>query len=293
MTAKNTKAQTTGRAKARASAQPQERTVTIPFPETDSEDEANRILARDVPGWDKLDKNERAELLRLIRDHRKRGTPAKVKMTRTSDGSWSIEPTGKSEMLALLKLHETFSANSIDPVNARANELLKYLGSVGADNEGRYNAALSFIESMAPRDQAEALLLVQMYVTHDAAIRALSQLGSAEWVPTAQMFGNLATKLLRTSQGQMETLARMRRGGEQVVRHVHVDNRGGQAVIAENVHTGGKGNGKIDDQSHATGAAGIGPALLGADPFGNGVPIPSREGAEAVPYARGHESGCA
>lgn len=269
------------------------RTVTIPFPDTDSEDEANRILAKEIPGWDELDKDEQSELARLIRDHRKRGAPAKVKLNRKPDGGWSIEPAGKSEMLALLKLHETFSANSIDPVNARANELLKYLGSVGADNEGRYNAALSFIESMAPRDQAEALLLVQMYVTHDAAIRALSQLGSAEWVPHMQAFGNLATKLLRTSQGQMETLARMRRGGEQVVRHVHVDNRGGQAVIAENVHTGGKGNGKIDDQSHATGAAGIGPALLGADPFGNGVPIPSREGPEAVPYARGHESGCA
>jgi len=293
MTVKNTKAKPARQAKAAGSAQPRERTVTIPFPDTDSEDEANRILARDVPGWEKLDKDERAELLRLIREHRKRGAPAKVKLNRKPDGGWGIEPAGKSEMLALLKLHETFSANSIDPVNARANELLKYLGSVGADNEGRYNAALSFIESMAPRDQAEALLLVQMYVTHDAAIRALSQLGSAEWVPTAQMFGNLATKLLRTSQGQMETLARMRRGGEQVVRHVHVDNRGGQAVIAENVHTGGKGNGKIDDQSHATGAAGIGPALLGADPFGNGVPIPSRERSEAVPYARGHESGCA
>jgi hypothetical protein len=139
---------------------------------------------------------------------------------------------------------------------------------------------------MEPQNQAEALLLVQMYVTHDAAIRALSQLGSAEWVPTAQTFGNLATKLLRTSQGQMETLARMRRGGEQVVRHVHVDNRGGQAVIAENVQTGGKGNGKIDDQSHATGTAGLGPALLGADPFGNGVPIPGREGEAAMSDAR-------
>ena len=275
-------------ASGKATAQPQERTVTIPFPDTDSEDEANRILAKDVPGWDKLNKDERAELLRLIRDRRKRGDPVKVKMTRKADGAWSIEPTGKSEMLALLKLHETFSANSVDPVNARANELLKYLGSVGGDNEGRYNAALSFIESMAPRDQAEALLLVQMYVTHDAAIRALSQLGSAEWVPTAQMFGNLATKLLRTSQGQMETLARMRRGGEQVVRHVHVDNRGGQAVIAENVQTGGQRNGNSDDQSHgaAIGAAGIGPALLGADPFGNGVPIPSREREAAMQDAR-------
>ena len=85
----------------------------------------------------------------------------------------------------------------------------------------------------------------------------------------------------------------MRRGGEQVMRHVHVDNRGGQAVIAENVHTGGKGNRKNDDQSHATGADGLAPALLGADPFGNGVPIPSREGQTAMQDARRDESGCA
>jgi hypothetical protein len=212
-------------------------------------------------------------------------------MTRKPDGGWSIEPAGKSEMLGLLKLHKAFASNSIDPVNARAQELLRYLGSVGADNESRYNAALSFIESMKPQDQVEALLLVQMYVTHDAAIRALSQLGSAEWVPTAQTFGNLATKLLSTSQTQMETLARLRRGGEQVVRHVHVDNRGGQAVIAENVHNGGQRNEKIDDQSHAAGAAGICPALPSADAFGNGVPIPSSKRPKAVPYARGNEPG--
>lgn len=258
--------------KNKAGAQPQERTVTIPFPETDSEDEANRILAREVPGWDKLDEDEQAELLRLIRDHRKRGLPVKVKMTRKPGGSWSIEPDGKIEMLALLKLHETFSANSIDPVNARANELLKYLGSVGAANESRYNAALSFIESMKPQDQAEALLLTQMYVTHDAAIRALSQLGSAEWIPTAQTFGNLATKLLGTSQRQMETLARMRRGGEQVVKHIHVDNRGGQAVIAENVNQGG-GTAKNEDQCRATGQTGRVPTLPEPSEFDGGMPL--------------------
>ncbi|MBO9518075.1 MAG: hypothetical protein J7493_08405 [Porphyrobacter sp.] len=271
--------------------QPQERTIKIPFPDTDDEEEAHRILAKGIPDWDKLDKHDRAELARLIREHRERGSPAKVNLTRKQDGGWRMEPSGANEILALMKLHATFSANSIDPVNARANELLNYLGSVGAANESRYNSALSFIESMKPQNQAEALLLVQMYVTHDAAIRALSQLGQAEWAPTAQTFGNLATKLLRTSQGQMEALARMRRGGEQVVRHIHVHNRGGQAVIAENVHTGGKGNGKVDDQSHATGTAGISPALLGADTFGDGMPIPSREGTEAVPNARGHESG--
>ena len=270
-------------------AQAPERNIAIPFPDTDSEEEAHRNLAKEVPGWDDLDEEERAELARLIRDHRKRGAPAKVKMTRKPDVGWSIEPSGKSEMLALRKLHETFSANSIDPVNARANELLKYLGSVGADNEARYNAALSFIESMKPQDQAEALLLVQMYCTHDAAIRALSQLGSAEWIPTAQTFGNLATKLLRTSQGQMETLARLRRGGEQVVKHIHVDNRGGQAVIAENVNQGG-GTAKNEDQCHGAGNCSNNPAMLGQDPQGNGVPVPSPERAEAAPYARRDES---
>jgi len=202
-------------------------------------------------------------------------------------------PDGRSLAIVdehgLLKMQKAFAAVTMDPVNARASELLRYLGSVGADDASRYNAALSFIESMGPQNQAEVLLLVQMYVTHDAAIRALTQLGSAEWLPTAQTFGNLATKLLRTSQGQMETLGRMRRGGEQVVRHIHVDNRGGQAVIAENVHSGGQGNRKNDEQSHGTGTAGIGPALLGSDAFGNGVPIPSCEGEAALQDARGQE----
>jgi hypothetical protein len=273
-------------ARGKARGQPRERTITLPIPDTDSQEEASRILAQKIPEWDKLNRDEREELARLIQAFRKRGTPARVKLSRKPNGGSSIEPDGKSEMLALMKLHQTFSANSIDPVNARANELLKYLGSVGADNEGRYNAALSFIESMAPKNQAEALLLVQMYVTHDAAIRALSQLGSAEWMPQAQTFGNLAAKLLRTSQGQMETLARMRRGGEQVVRHVHVDNRGGQAVIADHVHTGGQGNEENANQSHAAAATGSGPALLGADALGNGVPIPSREREKALQDAR-------
>ena len=139
---------------------------------------------------------------------------------------------------------------------------------------------------MEPQNQTEVLLLVQIYVTHDAAIRALCQLGKAEWVPQAQTFGNLAAKLLRTSQGQMDTLSRMRRGGEQVVRHIHVDNRGGQAVIAENVNTGGPKSEKIDEQSYTAGAAGIGPSVLGAHANGNGVPIPSRQRQKAMSNAR-------
>lgn len=253
MTAKNTKTKPARRSTATESKDPTKgNTIEIAVPESGTAEEAKDTLAKSIPGWDEMSKEQQTELAEIAVAQRKQRQPVKVTLTRKPEGGMSIGIAGKCEAHGLLKLQKTFAAVSMDPVNARANELLKYLGSVGADNADRYNAALSFIESMEPRDQAEALLLVQMYVTHDAAIRALSQLGSAEWVPHMQIFGNLATKLLRTSRGQMESLARMRRGGEQVVRHVHVDNRGGQAVIAERVHTGGKGNAKIDDQSHAT-----------------------------------------
>ncbi len=255
-------------------------------------EQVKATLAETMPGWNTLALSEQAELAQLILDHRKARQPAKVKLEKRPDGGIGIEIDGACEAQGLLRMYRTFAANVMEPVNARASELLKYLESIGAAKDGRYNAALSFIDSMEPQNQMEALLLVQMYVTHDAALRALSMLGTVEWVPQAQTFGNLAVKLLRASQGQMDTLARMRRGGEQTIRHVHVDNRGGQAVIADTIQTGGQ-NAKTDEQSHATGRAGLGTALLGTDPFGGGVPITTGKGAETLPDARGHKYGTA
>lgn len=266
----------------RRKAKPKIPTVTIHMVDTENEEEATRVLTENFPDWGKLSKDERADLVKLTMAYRRRGDPVTVKLIKKPEGGYSIGVAGKNETLTFLKLQQTFSTNGLDPLNARADELLKYLGSVGALNDGKYNAALSFIESMAPKDQAEALLLVQMYITHDAAIRALSAIGNSEWVPHTQMWANLATKLLRVSQGQMETLSRMRRGGEQVVRHIHVDNRGGQAVIAETVQTGGQGNGKVDELPLNQGA--LSPSLLGAHaPLGVALPIPGHGEREMLP----------
>ena len=43
----------------------------------------------------------------------------------------------------------------------------------------------------------------------------------------------LALKAQANSRATIEALAKIQRGGEQVVKHVHIDNRGGQAVVAE------------------------------------------------------------
>ena len=120
--------------------------------------------------------------------------------------------------------------------------------------------------------------------------RAACNMG--EYLGATETYMRLALKAQAQSRATIEALERLANGREQTVKHVHVDNRGGQAVIAENVTAGGQGNGKIDDQSHgpATVAAGVGPALLGADPCGNGVPIPSREGEASMQDARWNQS---
>jgi len=69
------------------------------------------------------------------------------------------------------------------------------------------------------------------------------------------------------------------------VKHVHI-NDGGQAVVADQFHLHGGKNGKSSKQSHATGEAGGGAALLGEDSQGIGVPISSDERPEKVPDAR-------
>lgn len=268
---------------------PEPKVITITIPDVADPVEFRKYLEGNFPDWAALRKGDKDKLVELMMANRTRGEPVKCKLSRQASGGWGVEIGGTSEVLSTLKLMQAFNAADIETVNARSADLIKYLDSVGACNDGKYNAALAFVEGMAPTDQAQSMLLVQAYTTHDAAIRALSQLGASDWADHARMYGNLANKLMRTFQGQMDTLMRMQRGNEQVVKHVYVDNRGGQAVFAENVSPRG-GNGKGEQQPHATHSIGCGAPMLGSDPFGNGVPVPGGFGPEALPDARRRQS---
>jgi hypothetical protein len=236
---------------------------------------------------------------KLLRNIKKRGVimtaPTKTPAKRAKRGKKTGLPAPAPAPAEVLEFDPDLSITNRHFVKARLDDLMGCIRSVVGENDKKFEeqsyAAMASVWGMSPKDHAEARLMVQMQLTHDAAIQALTQVGRSKYLPQTQTFGNLAAKLLRTYQGQMETLARTRRGGEQVIRHIHVDNRGGQAVIAENVQTGGSENGKIDDQSHATRKIGGGPALLGADAFGNGVPITGCEGQAKMPDARRHQSG--
>lgn len=135
----------------------------------------------------------------------------------------------------------------------------------------------------------QAVALDSMYA--ELARRSASNLG--KYMDAAERYGRLALRAQTNCRTTLEALARLHQPREQTVRHVHV-NEGGQAVVADHFHnhTGGAANGRSTKQSHATGAAGEGPAMLGQDAQRNGVPVSSGEGAEKVPDAWRDESGC-
>lgn len=203
-------------------------------------------------------------------------------------------PAGVSEIKALAKV-------GLDPVaNAAATARMFAKPTFGElAITGLFEALDDEMAAVKKGDLSaqRAMLASQAYALNsiftELARRAACNMG--EYLCATESYMRLALKAQAQSRATVEALEKLANGREQTVKHVHVDNRGGLAVIAENVTAGGQGNGKIDNQSHgaATFAAGVGPALLGADPCGNGVPVPSREGEAAMQDARRHKSGSA
>ena len=95
------------------------------------------------------------------------------------------------------------------------------------------NGAIAMIAAAEPRNEIEAALAVQMACTHMVAIAIMCRIGGAHGGPfRLPALGSTTAKLLRTYCIQVETLRRLRSGGDQNIRveHVHV-HEGGQAIV--------------------------------------------------------------
>lgn len=140
-------------------------------------------------------------------------------------------------------------------------------------------------------------ILITQAVTLDATFTDMlrrASLNFGQYPEAAERYMRMAMKAQANCRVTLEALTKVQRGGEQIVKHVHVDNRGGQAVIAETINSGGgPHNGKYVDQCQATGAtaAGVFASLPGANPLGAALPITSGEGEAAVQDARRDQSG--
>lgn len=116
--------------------------------------------------------------------------------------------------------------------------------------------------------QADALNSIFTEMARRAA------LNMGEYIGATETYMRLGLKAQAQCRATIEALDSLASGRVQTVKHVHVS-EGGQAIVADQFHqhTGGKENGKSDEQPHATGATGERAALLGTDQQWNGVPI--------------------
>jgi len=95
------------------------------------------------------------------------------------------------------------------------------------------NAALAVLGAIRPRDEMEAMLVVQMIGVHNLLMDALKgAILSGQTLEWKKNYANCAAKTARIFLDQMEQLRRYRGGHQQkmTIEHVHV-NEGGQAIV--------------------------------------------------------------
>ena len=154
------------------------------------------------------------------------------KVIHNDDGPTEVAPDHVDLETASMLLMESLGTVSADFVQGLMDQVAILSRTDGQVSEDRVNFTLAFINGMEPRNEAEAMLALQMATVHSATINAARYLASAEMLPQYDSATNTLTKLARTYAAQMETLKKCRRGGEQTVnvKHVHVQD-GGQAIV--------------------------------------------------------------
>jgi hypothetical protein len=190
---------------------------------------------------------------------------------------------------------DAFGTRSGGFVNRELAQLTIALSTDGnsAPSEDTINAALAVIDGVKPANEVEAMLAAQMAVVHARSMQALTRMNWAASPEDYGLAGNIAVKLARTFTMQLEALAKLRRGGEQVVRveHVHVY-PGGQAIVGTVNHPGAEGashgnnNQPYGPQQRRALAFADGAALWGADEERQPVPVPSGEGEASLSNPR-------
>lgn len=263
-----------------------------------TDDEIREACERRVGGWESLNEREKLEVIEGMRTHHELPTVPELQFDPKKSSSRIRE--GDNATLQTTRLLRTLATQSQPLVNARLSDIVNFhhkSNGRGCD-ETDLNAHLAFVAGCEPEDPAQAALAVQMHATHEAAMRALAMIGQQSMVDQITAVGNLSTKLLNAYARQAEALAKLKRGGVQVVKHLTVNAtsqtvNANQAVVAGTVGAGGV-PGNVEEQAHEQYDGGAnGPAMLSQDPQGNGMPISGDEGAEAVPSPRGKKHGSA
>jgi hypothetical protein len=200
-------------------------------------------------------------------------------------------PDFGSETSYMFRKCDAFGTTSGDFANHSIHWLAVAACQRGKDRTAQQelNAALAVVDGVRPENEIEAMLAMQMYAAHEAAMEMMVQAKQASTMEATQNWSAMATKMMRTFVAQTEALAKLRRRGEQTVRveHVHVY-PGGQAIVGNVTHPGGGGGTQQKlGQPHATDdpaalVVADGASMLCHDPEREAMPVASGEGKGPV-----------
>jgi hypothetical protein len=168
-----------------------------------------------------------------VASQRTRLPPVRVKIWRADAYVAQTHPPDGDTKNWWQRLNNALGTVSSDFVNASLLQIQAAARSpFGTISETAINAALATITAVAPKNEIEGALAVQMACTHTAAMAILAKIDRLGTERGIALFASAAARLLKAYAMQVEVLRRLRNGGQQFVRveHVHV-NDGGQALI--------------------------------------------------------------
>jgi hypothetical protein len=189
----------------------------------------------------------------------------------------------------LARLQDVFGSRGTDFAAAQLNRLMSLCKDADGKIDGvKLNGLLAIVEGAEPQNEIQAALAVQMAMTHTAVQTILQRAMRVDQIPQFDSASSTAVKLLRTFTMQAETLAKLQRGGEQIVKVVHV-HPGGQAIVGNVVNgsagsaAGGGVSNENRNQPHAkaelpAGSAAVLPQVWSEDAERISLPVTGREG---------------
>ena len=230
--------------------------------------------------------------------------PARARITVASfkDRTVALEMPHSDGAGAQALLRETFGTRS----NAFTDHSLQQLANglvAGEEVTTRhYEAGLALMGAIAPRDELEAAIGLQIVATHTASLDLMqrARANAGKYVESAAAYTNMATKLSRTMAAHVETLAKLRSGGKQTheVRYVYVNGPAafGPGAKAAAAYGGGGGQFGNAEQSHAAPQLAhfggqLCPPVWSENAEGDALSVPGGGGPEALPDARGDQPG--
>ena len=171
-----------------------------------------------------------------LRDHKIRRRAARpappLRLSEDKNGASQLVVDHPDRNDGVELLGAALGCASSESLQGFIDQLVKLFGHGSEPDVKAINLAIKSIAAVAPKDEVEGMLAMQMVATHAMAMNHLKSMGRVDRLHQLEVYERSANKLMRTFAAQMEALRKHRSGGQQKVevRHVYV-NQGGQAII--------------------------------------------------------------